>query len=277
MATVRTDDGVNIYYEEHGAGCPLVLAYGLGGNTTEWGPQVGPFSAKYRLILWDPRGHGRSDSPPEREKYGMQRSASDLKVLLDHLRIERAYVGGLSMGGGISTRFTLRHPERVAALLIIDSQSASGTPMSPAMRAMREKSIEIVERQGMDAMADFAMKENPNIAQHVVHGGPNAVEEIRQMYRALNPTGYANTIWAMLKADSITDTLPQIHVPTLILAGDDDPALEPSRLTHEKIAGSKLVVIPKASHLSNLDQPELFNRAVLDFLAEADKVREGKR
>ncbi len=276
MATVRTDEGVTIYYEEHGAGYPLVLAYGLGGNTTEWGPQVPAFSAKYQLILWDPRGHGKSDSPPEREKYGMERSATDLKVLLDHLRIERAYVGGLSMGGGISTRFTLRYPQRVAALLIIDSQSASGVPTSPAMRAMREKSIEIVETQGMDAMAEFAMKENPNIAQHVVHGGPNAVQEVYAMYRALNPAGYAHTIRAMLRDDSITEQLSQIRVPTLILAGDDDPALGPSRITHEKIAGSKLVVIPKASHLSNLDQPELFNRAVLGFLAEADKVREGK-
>ena len=266
-------NGVRLYYEEHGSGFPLVLAYGLGGNTTEWAPQVAPFSRRYRLVLWDPRGHGKSESPPRREQYGANISAEDLRGLLDHLGIERAYVGGLSMGGGIATRFTLRYPERVAALLIIDSASASGLPMSPQMRAMREKSIEVVETQGMRAMAEYAMQANPNIAGRA-RQGPEAVQGVYEMYEALDPVGYANTIRAMLTSDSITDRLPEVRVPTLVLVGEEDPALPAARVTHERIAGSKLVVLPRAGHLSNLDQPEAFNREVLAFLAEVDAQRE---
>jgi pimeloyl-ACP methyl ester carboxylesterase len=196
----------------------------------------------------------------------MERSAADLRALLDHLGIDRAYVGGLSMGAGVSTRFTLRYLERVAALLIIDSQSASGIPLTPAMRAMREKSIQLLEAGRGLPIADFAV---------LVHGEADAVEQVRQMYEAMNPVGFANTLRATLVADSITGKLAQIRVPTLIVVGEADEALGPSRATHERIAGSKLVVIPKARHLSNLDQPELFNRTVLEFLADVDRRRAG--
>ena len=140
---------------------------------------------------------------------------------------------------------------------------------------MREKTIELTEGQGMDAVAEYAMVTNPNIAGRA-RQGPEAVRGIREMYRALNPTGYANTIRSMLAADSITDQLPQIKVPTLVLVGEEDPALRAARLTHERIASSRLVTIPGAGHLSNLDQPELFNQAVLRFLGEVDAQREGR-
>ncbi len=260
-------NGVSIYYESHGAGFPLILAYGLGGNAGEWHPQVSELSKGYRLILWDPRGHGQSDSPPEREKYGMGISAEDLHGLMNHLDIPKAYVGGLSMGGGIATHFTLAHADRVAALLIIDSATASGLPTPPEARAMREKTIELAETQGMKAVAEYAISTNPNIAGRAGQG-PEAVKGIHDMYLALDPTGYANTIRAMLAEDSITDRLPEIQVPTLVLVGEQDPALPAARFTHEKIASSKFVTIPGAGHLSNLDQPELFNTELLRFLEE---------
>ena len=103
-------NGVHIHYESYGQGFPLVFAYGLGGNTTEWAGQIPAFSKKYRFIVWDPRGHGQSDSPPNLDQYGSGNSAYDLLALMDHLGIRRAYVGGLSMGGGISTRFALHFP-----------------------------------------------------------------------------------------------------------------------------------------------------------------------
>jgi pimeloyl-ACP methyl ester carboxylesterase len=261
--------GVNIYYESHGGGSPLVFAYGLGGNTGEWAGQVAAFSERYRFIIWDPRGHGRSDSPPNREQYGLQISAEDLHGLLDHLGIDKAYVGGLSMGGGIAARFTVAHPERVAALLIIDSASASGLPMSPEMRAMREKTVDLAETQGMGAVADYSIQSNPNLRTQA-EAGPEALEGLRQMFLDLNPTGYANTIRAMLEPDFPTEKLSEITVPTLVLAGDQDPALEPARLTHARIPGSQLVVIPGAGHLSNLDKPEEFNAHILEFLSKVE-------
>ena len=262
-------NGVNIYYESHGSGPPLVFAYGLGGNTGEWAGQIPALSERFRFIIWDPRGHGQSESPPNRDQYSLQISAEDLNGLLDHLGIDKAYVGGLSMGGGISTRFAIAHPERVAALLIIDSASASGLPMSPEMRAMRQRTIELAETRGMDAVADYCIDANPNLKTQA-EAGPEAREGLRQMFLGLNPNGYANTIRAMLDPDFPTERLSEITAPTLVLAGELDPAREPAYLVHTKVSGSQFVVIPGAGHLSNLDKPEEFNSHILEFLQRVE-------
>ena len=162
MPTANVND-LNVYYESYGNGFPLVFAYGIGGNTTEWEPQIPSFSQRYRFIAWDPRGHGKSDSPAHADQYTQEIFAQDLKGLLDHLGIQQAYVGGLSMGGGIATRFTILHPQRVAALLIIDSFSASGMETPPANRRMREEIIRLAETEGMQAVADYSINNNPNI------------------------------------------------------------------------------------------------------------------
>ena len=146
-------NGVHLHYESYGNGFPLVLAYGL-GNTGLWAGQLEAFSRHYHVILWDPRGHGQSDSPPQREHYSLQISAEGLRGLLDHLGITHASIGGQSMGGGIAARFAVTYPDQVAALSIIDSASASGLPMSAATRAMRENTIELAETQGMAAVAE---------------------------------------------------------------------------------------------------------------------------
>jgi pimeloyl-ACP methyl ester carboxylesterase len=260
-------NGIHLYYESYGSGFPLVLAYGLGGNTGMWAGQIEAFSRQYRLILWDPRGHGQSDSPPGCEEYGLQTSAEDLRGLLDHLRIERAYIGGQSMGGGIAARFALAYPERVAALLIIDSASASGLPVTAAMRAMREKTIELAETQGMAAVADYVITANPNLRTQA-EASPEARQRLRRMFLDLNPTGYANTIRAMLRESFPTERLSTLSMPTLVLVGDEDPALEAAKLTHQQLPGAQLVILPQAGHLSNLDRPGAFNTSLLTFLQQ---------
>jgi len=134
MPYARTTDRIRLYYEEHGQGFPLVLAYGIGGNAGMWEPNVAALSAQYRLVLWEPRGHARSDSPEDPARYTFHRWALDLRDVLDHLRIRKAYVGGLSLGGGIATRFTLLYPSRVRALTVVDSSSAAGLPLSVECR-----------------------------------------------------------------------------------------------------------------------------------------------
>jgi pimeloyl-ACP methyl ester carboxylesterase len=272
MPYLKTDDGVRIYYEEHGKGTPLVLAYGIGGNTKMWDVNVPGLASRHRLILWEPRGHARSDSPEDPVKYSFQRWALDLKAVLDRLGLRRAHVGGLSLGAGIATRFALRFPGRVRSLVVTNSSSASGQPLSWQSVVMRARSIEITLTQGMDAMAEFAMSENPNLSERLALD-PGAKAEFYEEYRQLVPIGYANALRALLAMDHITDELPKLRMPVLLIGGDRDPSLAPMTVMHRKIRGSKLVVLTPASHFANRDQPDAWNRAVLDFLARAEARR----
>jgi 3-oxoadipate enol-lactonase len=121
----------------------------------------------------------------------------------------------------------------------------------------------------MEAVAKYSIVNNPNIAGRVKRDS-NAEREVCNMYLALNPKGYANAVRAAISAESITDRLPEIKTPTLLLAGEEDPALPAVCLTHQKITSSKMVIIPNAGHLSNLDNPKAFNREVIKFLVEID-------
>jgi pimeloyl-ACP methyl ester carboxylesterase len=270
MPYARASDGVRLYYEVHGrTGTPLVLAYGIGGNTEMWDVNVAALSAAHRLVLWEPRGHARSGSPADPARVSFARWALDLRDVLDHLRIRRAHVGGLSLGAGIATRFTLRCPARVRSLLVTNSSSASGLPLSPDHLVMRAQSIKITLEQGMDAMAEYAMATNPNVVERL-RIDPGAREEFYAEYRRLQPIGYANSLRALLAMDHITGELAQIRVPVLLIGGDRDPSLGPMRVMHRKIRGSKLVVLSPASHFANRDQPQAWNRTALEFLARVD-------
>ena len=275
MPFARTDDRARIYYEEHGrGGTPLVLAYGIGGNADMWDVNRDALAAQHRLVLWEPRGHARSDSPEDPARYSFQRWVLDLKTVFDVLRIRKAHVGGLSLGAGIATRFALRFPARVRSLVVTNSSSAAGLPLSVENLVMRARSIEITLTKGMDAMAEFAMAANPNLSERLAIE-PAAKEEFYEEYRRLSPIGYANSLRALLAMDHITDQLPRLRVPVLLIGGDRDPSLAPMKVMHRKVRGSKLVVLSPASHFGNRDQPEAWNRTVLEFLARCDRRARG--
>lgn len=269
MPYLRTDDRVRLYYEEHGAGTPLVLAYGIGGNADLWDVNVSALAARHRLVLWEPRGHARSDSPADPARYSFARWALDLRDVLDHLRIRKAHVGGLSLGAGIATRFALRFPARVRSLLVTNSSSAAGLPLSPASLVMRARSIEVTLNEGLDAMAEFSMAANPNVANRLALD-PSSKDEFYAYYRRLSPIGYANSLRALIAMDLVHGELARIGAPVLLIGGDRDPSLEPMKAMHRKIRGSKLVVLSPASHFANRDLPAAWNRAALDFLARVD-------
>jgi len=265
MAHSTSRDGVRIYYEEHGSGQPVLLAYGIGGNAGMWEPNIEALSAGHRLILWEPRGHARSDSPENPQSVTFAHWVSDLYDLMDHLGLGHAVVGGLSLGAGIATRFTLNHPERVRALIIVDSSSASGLPLGVDNVVLRAKSIEVTLKGGMDAMAEFAIASNPNVAGRIKLD-PSARKEIFDLYRMLTPIGYANSLRALLQMDYITDRLGEITVPTLLLCGDEDLSLSPMREIQRRIPHARFALLSLAGHFANRDQPEAFNRAVVEFL-----------
>jgi len=277
MPYARTDDRVRIYYEEHGpseagaTGAPLVLAYGIGGNADLWDVNVPALAARRRVVLWEPRGHARSDSPEDPARYSFARWTLDLKTVLDHLGLRTAHVGGLSLGAGIATRFTLAYPRRVRSLLVTNSSSAVGLPLSVENLVMRARSIEVTLSKGMDAMAEFSMSANPNVANRLAID-PSSKDEFYAYYRRLTPIGYANSLRALLAMDYITERLREIKVPVLLIGGDRDPSLGPMRVMHKKVRGSRLTVLSPASHFANRDQPEAWNRAAVEFLDRRDGV-----
>ncbi len=264
MPTARIDD-TEIYYEEHGSGFPLFLTYCLGGNHGMWAAQAPALAERYRLVLWDPRGHGGSESPEAADRYGVIRAAHDLAGLMDHLSVDRAHVGGLSMGGGISARFAALYPDRTASLMIIDSNTAAGLPVTDEIRAVREETIRLCEAGDMDAVADQFLRVNPSYKLFTADTEEGRAR-VRAMILAMNPVGFGHTIRSMLVQDFPTRRLTEIAAPTLVLAGAQDLAMAAVRITHETIAQSELVVIPGAGHLSNVDQPDAVRTAILNFL-----------
>jgi 3-oxoadipate enol-lactonase len=270
----RAADKVRIYYEAHGSGTPLVLAYGIGGNVEMWDVNRDALAARHRLILWEPRGHARSDSPEDPAKYSFERWVFDLKAVLDHLGIRKAHVGGLSLGAGIATRFALRFPARVRSLVVTNSSSAAGLPLSVENLVMRARSIEITLTKGMDAMAEYAMAANPNLSERLALD-PGARAEFYEEYRRLSPIGYANSLRALIAMDHITDQLRRLRMPVLLIGADRDPSLEPMKAMHRRVRGSRLVVLSPASHFGNRDQPEAWNRTVIEFLARCDRRSRG--
>jgi len=175
-----------------------------------------------------------------------------------------AYYVGCELG------FALRFPSRVRALMVTNSSSAAGLPLSVENLVMRARSIEITLTKGMDAMAEYAMAANPNLSERLALD-PSARDEFYEEYRRLSPIGYANSLRALLAMDHITDQLPRLRMPVLLIGGDRDPSLAPMRVMHRKVRGSKLVVLSPASHFANRDQPEAWNRTVLEFLARCDR------
>src|SRR5438093_13624358 len=206
-----------------------------------WDVNVPGLARGHRLVLWEPRGHARSDSPEDPAKYSFRRWALDLKAVLDHLGLRRAHVGGLSLGAGIATRFALAFPGRVRSLVVTNSSSAAGLPLSVDNLVMRARSIEVTLTQGMDAMAEFAMAENPNLAERLALD-PGAKAEFYEEYRQLAPIGYANSLRALLAMEYIPGELPKLRIPVLPIGRGGDPAVGPMKVMQAKVRGSQLIV-----------------------------------
>jgi pimeloyl-ACP methyl ester carboxylesterase len=242
-------DGVEIYYEVHGEGPVILLSHGYSSTSGMWKGQVEPLSASHKLVIWDMRGHGDSDYPDDQAAYSEEATVADMAALLDAVGADTAIVGGLSLGGYMSLAFNRVHPERVEALLIIDT--GPGYRNDEAREGWNQNAIRRAERLERDGL-DLA----------------NASAEVRQV-RHRSADGLAKAARGMLtqRDAGVMNSLAQVAVPSLIVVGaDDTPFLAASDYMAAKIPGAKKVVIPDAGHASNIDQPAAFNRAIGDFL-----------
>ncbi len=265
MSYATLEGGFKLHFEEHGAGPPVVLLHGLSGNLDLWAPQVPALAERYRVIAVDIRGHGRSDKPPG--PYSVDQFAEDVRGLLDHLGIERAVVGGLSMGGGTAQTLALRHPERVQALMLLSTSST----FTPFVRERFLRRAEIAEREGMAPLVDgmMAIWFTP---EHLREPSPE-IERIRAMTLANDPAAFAAASRANAARDW-TDRLPEIHCPTLFVGGLEDPANAAANAAvyRERLADVEIHLLPGVSHLLNVETPETLNALLLAFL---DRVTAG--
>lgn len=253
MPKVRVNN-IELYYESHGQGFPLVFLHGYAGTVNMWQPQVPVFSREYRFIIYDARGHGRSESPPSPDQYSADIVVEDLFQLLGTLRIGKAVVGGLSMGGYESLRFYLRHPEMVAALILMDTGPGYRNPARrEEWNRQQEVRARLLETQGIEAF--------------VAAGTPSYTP--RELMLKQNPTGLANMGRKVVAQHDplVIESLGEIRVPTLVLIGEKDtPFLQAAEYMAKTIPGAEHVIVPQAGHAPNLDNTDVFNKAVFDFL-----------
>jgi pimeloyl-ACP methyl ester carboxylesterase len=243
-------DGVKIYYEVHGSGPPLILTHGYSSTSAMWNGQIEALSKQHQLILWDMRGHGQSDYPADPAAYSEALTVADIAALLDEVGADRAIVGGLSLGGYMSLAFYRAHPERVSALLIIDT--GPGFKKHDAREVWNERAratADRFDREGLDVLKS-ASRERSTVSHR-------------------DASGLARAARGMLtqRDAKVIEVLPEIKVPSLVVVGaDDTPFLAASDYMAAKIPGARKAVIPAAGHAVNIDQPQAFIAAVMPFL-----------
>jgi pimeloyl-ACP methyl ester carboxylesterase len=243
-------DGVQVYYESHGAGPAVLLSHGYSSTSHMWAGQLDTLGADHRVIAWDMRGHGKTDSPADPAAYSEAATVEDMAAILRACGESRAVIGGLSLGGYMSLAFYLAHPEMTRALMLFDTGPGYRNPK--AREGWNETAFRRAERfeeRGLDAL-----------------GGGDEVR--RDLHRSAD--GLAKSARGMLAQfdDRVISSLDQIRVPTLVLVGSkDEPFLAGTDYMANKIPGAQKVVIEDAGHASNIHQPAAFNAAVRAFLA----------
>ena len=279
MPTARVD-GIGLFYEEVGEGVPLVFVHEFAGDYQSWHLQVRFLARRYRTIAYNARGYPPSDVPTDPAAYSQERAAEDIRGLLDALGIRRAHICGLSMGGYATLHFGLRHPARALSLVV----AGAGYGSVPGERERFRRDVEETARRfvedGIVAVADFYTK-GPTRVQ-LMDKDPKGWQELYDQFIAQSAQGHALTMRGVqMTRPSVYELerdLERLEVPTLIVTGDEDePCLEPALYLKRKIRSSGLLVLPKSGHTVNLEEPEAFNRGVLDFLTAVDAGRWGLR
>jgi 3-oxoadipate enol-lactonase len=263
MTLIRLNN-IQMAYTDTGIGRPLVLIHGYPFNRSLWDEQVAALSNSYRVIVPDLRGFGESDSSAGPST--MSKMAQDVALLLDHLQISQAVIGGLSMGGYVVLAFYKQFPSRVRAMLLADTRAQDDTEEGKQTRAQQaEKALS----EGMAGLADAMLPKL--LTPETVSKRPEAVKRVRDMMLKTKPDGAAAALLGMAEREDLTLFISQITVPTLIIVGSEDPItpVADSEAMHRAIEGSRLVVLDKASHVSNIEQAEQFNKVLERFLKES--------
>ena len=269
-------NGISLYYEDAGLGVPMVFVHEFAGEAASWKPQIAFFGRRYRTVAFNARGYPPSDVPEDPSLYSQAQAVDDIRGVLDHLRIEKAHVVGLSMGGYAALHFGLLYPERARSIVVAGAGYGSKPDERDAFRRDCAAVADRFEREPMNEVA--ATYANGPTRQQFRDKDPRGWEAFRDLLMKQSAKGHALTMrQVQMKRPSIYELgerMTQMTVPTLIMTGDEDePCLEPALYMKRSIPASGLVVIPKSGHTINLEEPDFFNRCVLDFVTAVDGGR----
>ena len=276
MPHATADDGVRLYYEETGSGTPVIFVHEYAGDHRSWEAQMRHFGQRYRAITYAARGYPPSDVPEDVAKYSQVRAADDIAAVLDHLRIDKAHVVGLSMGGFATLHFGFRHAARARSLVVAGCGYGAEPDQRDRFRAEAEAIAAFIDAQGIPAFAEkYAY--GPTRVQFE-NKDRRGFAEFKSQLAEHSALGARNTQLGVQRERpslyELTDRMKGLTVPTLVLTGDEDwPCLAPGILMKQHIPSAALAVMPNCGHAINLEDPDEFNRLVGSFLAQVDAGR----
>lgn len=280
VAHTTTDDGVQLHFQEYGEGKTLLFIHEFAGDHRSWHPQVRHFARRYRVVTYDARGYPPSDVPADAAAYGQFRAVDDAIAVLDAVGAEHAHVVGNSMGGFTALHLGVRYPDRVTAVVASGCGYGAHPDLVERFRAESEFIAQAFEDEGSQAMSTW-YGVGPARVQYQAKDPFGHAEHVRVLAEH-HPVGAALTMRAVQKSRpslyAMRDELAAMDVPVLIIAGDeDDGALETDLMLKRIIPRAGLAVLPRSGHVTNLEEPALFNQLVEQFLAQVEHGRWDRR
>jgi pimeloyl-ACP methyl ester carboxylesterase len=276
MPFTTTDDGIRLHWTGTGSGHPLLLIHEFGGDSRSWRPQVAHFARRYRCVRYEARGYPPSDVPADPAAYGQHRAVADAVAVLDAAGIEQAHVVGNSMGGFCALHLGLRHPERTRSLVV----AGCGYGAHPDQAAaFRDEALGLADRYRAEGAAAVAADYGASPARLLLRDkDPDGYAEHLQVLAEHDPVGAGLTMRGVQAArPSLYDLRPELAamaVPTLVVAGDsDDRVLDADLMLLRTLPKAGLAVLPRSGHLTNLEEPVLFNYLVEQFHGQVDAGR----
>ncbi len=256
-----TINGISMAYHEQGSGVPVVFLHAFPLSRMMWAPQEAALASQFRIITIDLRGHGESDAPLWH--YSLDQAADDVRGLLDHLSIRQAIFVGLSMGGYILFAFYRKYAEYVKGLVFADTKAQADTDEG---KRARFEMAQVAYKQGTSAIADIMIPKL--VSPATVRTKPELVRQVRTMIEGNQVSGIAGDLMAMAERPDSVPLLKRISCPAQVIVGELDLPTPPSdgQFMADRIPGARLAIIPGAAHLSNLEEPALFNELVRSFV-----------
>lgn len=280
MPHLTTDDGIRLYYEEAGSGAPVLFVHEFAGDHRSWEPQMRYFSRTYRCIAYNARGYPPSDVPSEAARYSQDRARDDIRAVLDALKLEKAHVVGLSMGGFATLHFGLHYPARAHAIVVAGCGYGAEREKRQQFQQEAEKTAANLQAKGMAEVAP-SYAQGPTRVQFQ-NKDPRGFAECLRHLAEHSTAGSAMTLLGVQRLRpslyDLADGLAKMTVPTLIMTGDEDwPCLEPDLYLKRTIPSAGLVVLPNSGHVINLEEPARFNEAIADFFHQVENGRWPRR